>query len=563
MPKSVLSYGRVQSMLAHPLERSELEALLFASKAELSGLEGDELTIEVTPDRLDLLSEGGLGLYLQGRTGAAHGVPALTGTPASDPPMTIVADASVSRRRPYIAAVALTAPTGEGLDAGLLAEGIRFQELLHATVGADRRLASLGIYPYDRLRPPIHYRLEPIGAIRFTPLGAEKETSAEEFFSTHPMAARYGEMGREGGLALTLRDRERRVLSLPPVLNSREGGEARVGDRALLLESTGTLKARVKDALSLLSLVFVARGWRLTAVPVSGSHGPDTGESLVSLRRLHLPAATVAQVGGAGYSAASIEHELSRARLSASPEAHGWSVAVPPWRPDLLSGVDLAEEVVLSRGLRAEDGLIPPSSTRGRRLPERRFADRFSELFRGLGFAELYTPVLVSETSTLRTGRSSAIALRNPVSDQFAYLRDRLFVSLTTVLEHNLRTGYPQRFAEVGPVVVPDTSADTGAATRQHAGAVIASEGAGFADAAALLDFLLRDQGVAAVREPVEIPRTIPGRAARVKLAGEVVGELGELSPELLAELGVPVPAVWAELNLTALWPLLRRGESR
>ena len=95
-----------------------------------------------------------------------------------------------------------------------------------------------------------------------------------------------------------------------------------------------------------------------------------------------------------------------------------------------------------------------------------------------------------------------------------------------------------------------------------RAGILLAGERFGFADGAALLDYLTGAMGAVGVREPLEIPGTIRGRAARLRLAGESIGEVGELHPSVLTELRVPVPAVWAELDLSALWPLVRRAEA-
>ena len=64
MPQSVLSWERVQALLPVPVTDAQLEDLLFSSKAELEAREGDALTVSVTPDRLDLLSEGGLAAAL-------------------------------------------------------------------------------------------------------------------------------------------------------------------------------------------------------------------------------------------------------------------------------------------------------------------------------------------------------------------------------------------------------------------------------------------------------------------------------------------------------------------
>jgi len=70
---------------------------------------------------------------------------------------------------------------------------------------------------------------------------------------------------------------------------------------------------------------------------------------------------------------------------------------------------------------------------------------------------------------------------------------------------------------------------------------------------------LMRSSGAAGVREPIELPGTIPGRAAVVRLAGEPIAHLGELHPDLLSETGVPVPVAWAEVDLTTLATLVSR----
>ncbi|MGI0132801.1 MAG: hypothetical protein ACREDK_06905 [Thermoplasmata archaeon] len=561
MPQSELSGARVASIVGRTPGADELERAFFASKAERTHVDGDAWTIEVTPDRLDLLSEGGLGLALQGILGLAHGRPPLV-APSAPRSVAIRADASVAPLRAEIGAIVVHAPPTSPMDAGLLAEAIRFQEILHATVGYDRRLASLGIYPLDRLRPPFAYRAEPMADVTFLPLDGNAPVTADAFFASHPLAVRYGTLGRSGTTCLTLRDAEARVLSLPPILNSRDAGEARIGDRTLLLESTGTRAARVEEALGLLLLVFAARGWSAEPVRIERSGSIDEGRAILAGRVLPLTAARLATVGGHAYSAPEIERWVGRARLGVRPAPHGFLVDVPPWRPDLLTEVDVIEDVVLARGVRSDDGLVLPSATRGRHRAESRFRSRVHDLLLGLGSSPLYTPVLSPRWAVERLGRSaSVIALTNPVSEELAFVRDTLAIPLLGVLARNTRHGYPQRFHEVAAVVVRDPGAETGAATRYHAGLFLAHDTAGFADAAAQVDYLVRAFGAAGVREPHEIPGTIPGRAARLRIAGETVAEMGEIRPSILASLGVPVPVAWAEVDLTALWPLIRPEE--
>jgi len=179
VPRSVLQRSRVLERLPQSLSNAALEDLLFTSKAELESQDADTITLSVTPDRLDLLSEGGLSLYLEGATDAARGIPREKVNTSLTPAPAFEVDPSVLALRPTIAGVVVEAPDETGLDAGTLVEAVRFQEVLHATVGRDRRAASLGIYPYDRLEPPFRYALEPTAGVRFIPLDSSEELSGE------------------------------------------------------------------------------------------------------------------------------------------------------------------------------------------------------------------------------------------------------------------------------------------------------------------------------------------------------------------------------------------------
>jgi phenylalanyl-tRNA synthetase beta chain len=562
MPQSVLSANRVLELLPRPVEREELEERLFRSKAELTDWTEDALTLEVTPDRLDLLSEGGLALFLQGAMGLRTGPAPLVEPPATFDRSTAIVEAPVATLRPYLAGAILTAPAGVALDAGLFAEAIRFQEVLHATIGLDRRAASLGLYSWERLKPPIRYTLEPIDGIRFHPLDGPVEVEGPKFFAEHPMAQRYGRMGRSNGECLTLRDAEDQILSLPPILNGRAAGEVRIGDRALLLESTGTRAVRVEESVGLLLLPFAARGWAVQPLRVEYPDHAESGIGWISPRRLPFTAPTLQDLIGLSLPDDQVQEYLARCRLGASKAPDGWWVEIPPWRPDLQTSVDLSEEVLVARGINPEEALLPPSATRGRKLAEARFRRTVRRLFLGLGYVELRNPVLSANELVTLLGRTSAIAVVNPVSDLFSRVRDSVQISLVASLARNVRYSYPQQYSDVGPVVVRDSSEASGGKTRWHAGAALAGERAGFADAAAWVDYLLGAFGALGVREPAELPGTIPGRAARVRIAGEVVAELGEIAPSVLTHLKIPVPVAWGEVDLTALWPLVRRGET-
>lgn len=561
MPATTLSAARVARYAGRPIAEGEWADLLFGTKAEFHALSApDTLTIEATPDRLDLLCDAGLGRHLAGALGTASG-----GTPTLSGPAprvgSVQVDASVAPIRPVLGAFELTPPAGVVVDPELLAEAIRFQELLHATIGADRRLASFGLYAVDRIRGPLRYGAVPEAEVRFVPLDGTEPIDGPTFLSEHPMAIRYGALGRTPGGPLVLRDSTGAVLSLPPILNAEGPGSVRAGDGAILLESTGTLPARVADGLGLLLLPFVAAGWSVAAVPVERPAGVPSVVDPRTVPPVRLRPATLASVAGEAIPPEEVRRALAASRLEVEDSPDGWSVRPPPWRPDLLQEVDLVEEVVLARGIPAEYGRLSPSAGRGRRRPESIFRERVRVALVGAGFSALFTPVLTPRDRNVRVGRAEALTVARPVSEETAVIRDRLLPTLVGALAHNVRSGYPQRLAEVGPAIVRDPRSESGGRTTYRAGFVEAADGAGFADAAARIDALLRPFGAIGVREPAELPGLIPGRAAILRIAGESIAEMGELRPELLEAERVPVPVAYGEIDLSALWPLVRRSE--
>jgi phenylalanyl-tRNA synthetase beta chain len=553
MPQSTLSLERINALLPQALSEEGLRETLFRSKVEPGSRMGDRLTVEVTPDRLDLLDEAGLARDLAGLLGFARGM-GYAFESAALPGVEARQNASVSPLRGAFAAVALEAPAERPLDAGLLDEAIRFQELLHATTGRDRRAGSLGLYPLERLTPPFRYTMEPLGQIRFTPLSSTEEMDGKDFYQTHPMALRYGNLGRQGELALTLRDDEDRILSLPPVLNSADTGEVRPGDRRILVEATGTRPARVRELIGYMILPFVERGWKAHPVPIHGPDGSRDGVEGLRPRRFTLSGVGVQRLLGVRLSASETAEHLQRARLSAEVREGRVQVEAPPWRSDLLSEADLVEEVAVALGYGHLKPILPPSPTRGSHSPSARREAQLREVALGMGFQELFTPVLVSGTAAgWGLALSEPLGLVNPVSSEFSHVRSSLLPGLLTALARNTRYAYPQRVFELGPVVLRDPEAGTGTRTDRHLALVEAGPGAGFARAAAWSERFLTLLGLIAGREPLEVPGTIAGRCAQIKVAGEGVLWMGEVHPRILAELHLPEPVAFLVVHGTRL----------
>jgi phenylalanyl-tRNA synthetase beta chain len=568
MPQSTLSSKLLFELMKKETPADEMTKLFFHTKAELKEMKDGTLTLEITPDRLDMLSESGLGWALEGVLGLSEGLKYSVRTEPM-PSMAIRVDPSVVPLREHIDLAVVQAPPGDYVNQEMLDELVRFQELLHATVGRDRTNGSIGLYPLKELRPPFTYAMEPLRSITFSPLPTDwagpKEMGGQEFFEQHPMAQKYGALGRVGDTALTLRDSKGAILSLPPVLNSAKYGELKPGDTEVLVESTGVLGVSTRQLLGYMLLPFAARGWTISPVPIRRKNRVDPALESISLRNVSLSRKLVTELLGVSLTSEEVKKAILASRLGVEESGQGWEVSVPPWRPDILGSVDLAEEVVIARGLASFTPELNTPSTPGKALASTRFFTRFLEVMVGMGYQELHTPILISqglagnlctESTGKATGSDRAIPLANPFSQEFSYTRPTLLPGLVGALSRNTGEKYPQRLFELGEVISFDPSDEVGARTEMHVALVDAGEGSGFARAAAVAERLARVVGITPTREPGEATGAIPGRVACLKFAGETFAVLGEVHPKVLAEMKIQEPVSWVELDLSLLWKL-------
>ena len=222
-----------------PVSLEQIEAWLPLVKGEVKDHESDtgELRVELQDsNRPDLWSCEGIArqirFKLQGK-GARY--PFLKGTRRPTRQLRVVP--GLERIRPYVAACA--AVGYEVTEAGL-AQLIQMQEKLADIFGRKRRTVSIGLYRLERIVFPVTYDLVKPNEARFTPLGFEEKMSLGEILAVHPKGLEYGPIIAGHGRVPLLRDEEGQVLSLPPVINSREIGEVQIGDRELFVEVTGT-----------------------------------------------------------------------------------------------------------------------------------------------------------------------------------------------------------------------------------------------------------------------------------------------------------------------------------
>ena len=598
MPKIELYQDALFSYMGTSMPEDELEALLESAKGEIDeSVDADGvMKIELNDtNRPDLWSTAGLGralkTYLGGsipeysffsREGANHD--------ARD--RRVIVDPKLKEYRPYIAAFAVS---GKPIDDAALKDLIQSQEKLCNNFGQHRKSIAMGVYRTSLMTFPVHYKAADPTATRFVPLGMEDELNLHEIIKQHPKGQEFGPIVADFPVMPFLTDDKGEVLSFPPVINSARVGAVEEGDEELFVELTGTDMESLLLAASIVACDLADAGHTIHPVAVEYPYDTPLGRTVVTPFYFQTPVTadlpSVRRLLGEDVSVDDTVAALTRmgvrsergSTASAGAGAEAAVTAYPPeYRNDFLHPVDVAEDIIIGRGMKSFAPEMPHDFTIGRLTPQERFNRDVISNMVGMGYLEMIFPYLGSgrdfiekmrpvpvvnesdapdadaaggeagSTSSTWTGQDqSVVKLANPMSENYEYVRNSSLGFLLNAEAVSGHAAYPHKVFEVGKVARFDETDNHGVRTLDSLCFVVADAEANFTqiagDVSVLFYYLSREYTVTEADDP----RFIPGRVAEVRIGSTPVGVFGELHPQVLENFGIAVPAVACDIDLT------------
>ncbi len=539
---------------------------------------GDAFEIDVTPNRGDCLSVLGL----------AHEIAAITASQVAEPPLGYeesgediadsidveIADPELCPR--YICALV----RGVRIGPSPRWAQRRLEEVGHRSINNVVDVTNYVMLEYGQ---PLHaFDLDQVRGDRIIVRPAKR---GERFTSLD---------GQEHALnppMLTIADAER-PIGLAGVIGGRNS-EMTTATVNVLLESAtfnaintrrtaAALKLRTEASLRFekginpdLAERAVRRATRLileTAGGVAAQGIRDAFPGKSAPPRIPFSSASLVRVLGADYPPAQARQALSSLGFTIEGGADATFVAPPYWRTDIALEEDVVEEVARTVGYDA----VPTEPLAGRapdaiHQPARELREEARDLLTALGLQETISYTLVSEAAA----GEGALRVANPMSRD----QERLRTSLRPAALRNASTALRQSpesamIFEVGRVFLPregDLPEEREMAVGVVAGVrgeTLWEKGApalDFYDAKGVVEALLDHLGLTPTFERINDDATLhPDRAARVVLAGNPVGIVGELSPATLQSYALAVgTAALFELDLEAIVPLTPPLRSR
>lgn len=529
----------------------ELERILTVLKAEVEEVSGDTLIYESSHDRPDLYSAEGLGraaaIYLGRRKQRRYGVGG---------PVTELDISAAPKYRPY---AFLAIVRGVRLDDESIRQLFQLQEKLHHSHCGDRELVSVGLYDLDKLRPPFRYVA--VKDAEFVPLGHDEPMTLGEVLERTEKGNKYAHLVRKGEYPLLV-DSSGEVMSFPPILNS-EKNKITEETRNVVIDVTGTEPWLMLRVLNVVTTSVLERGYGeavVESVRLTGGRGvPETTPDLSgSVLRVWLRDVMdlIGWVGSANDAAAVLER-MGYSVEEASSE--GLVVWAPPWRVDVLTWVDVAEDIAAGYGYgRLGPEALPPTHWGRVHLLEL-ISSVARDVMLGLGFNEVVNYMLIDAELLKELGYAGFVEIENPKMVTYSAVRPSLLPSMILTIKENAGLTPPLKVFEVGDAVSLE---DDEPVTYRGLGFAVANTKLSLTDGLVIAKALFRSLGAETYFRHGKTPVTIPGRTATIIVNDRVVGVVGEVHPRALNTLGIEYPVVVGEIVLNYVVEALGVGDA-
>jgi len=544
MPTVTLNKKVFEKLVGKSLPLDKLKDRISMLGTDLEHIEGNEIKVEVFPNRPDMLSEQGFARAFSSFIGVKTGFRNYT---VKDYKQKMHVK-NLPKQWPYAVACIVK---GLKLDEEKVREIIQLQEKLGTTLTRNRKKGGIGLYPLEKITFPITFTGKKPKDITFKPLGMKKDIKANDILALHSKGMEYGHIMKGWDTYPVFVDAKGTIMSMPPIINSDDVGKIDESTTDVFIEGTGPDMNTIKTSLAILATSLADMGGQVYSLDMV--YGMETfAFPDLSARKLPISRAFVNKHLGLDLSEKDMKKYLERMGFGYEKG----KVLVPAYRADILHEVDFAEDIAIAYGYENFDAVIPQVATIGRESENAKRQRRIGQILSGLGLLEVNTFNLSHEKvqSTLMNHKSTVVKLANSVSEDYSCLRSWIIPHLMEVFAANKHHEYPQNIFGMGRIFKHNKKTETGIEENDRVAITICSEKADYTAIRQVLDYLFRSIDKEYHIEEVEHGSFIPGRVGRVISGKRKVGYIGEINPQVLENFKLEMPIAACEINLTELF---------
>ncbi len=503
-------------------------------------LTADQLIVDVTAERPDLLAAEGFTRAMNIFGGAPRSVPEQL-EPSG---LTLRVAPQVLPLRPYVGALVVEQVS---LDEAALASLVQFQEKVTHTFGRQRKKIAIGLYDLDQITGDVTYTAAEKSSVSIIPIHAQTPLTAIEILADHPNGQRYGTALVHSESIPVLKDSTDKILSLPPIVNAAGVGEIQTTTQNVLVDVSGISQRTVCEMLNILAHNFIDTGAVIKTVVVDHPQGQLVTPSL-SPKAVTFSARKINEVLGTAIAKPDLAQYLKRMDLTVKGTSE---VEVPTYRTDIFSDVDIAGDLMVA--ISTENLQPEPTAVRfhlGKGLPLHDDVLHISDLARRMQLMEVKSFIL-TDPEILGLFEPPRLTAANAKSRTHSAIRSSLQPGILDILSHHISAPKPINIYELGEVV--QLGPDGSLYETFLWGFACLDDKASFATAKSYVQTLLKALKIDFKLEPCTDPRYIQGRAAALVVDEKKIGHFGEISPTLLAQFSFPEPVCSGELDCQQL----------
>ncbi|MGE0793332.1 MAG: phenylalanine--tRNA ligase subunit beta [Candidatus Woesearchaeota archaeon] len=544
-----ISHKSLNNQLGSKITLNELEEILFNMGFELESHEGDTLSIEITPERLDLLSLQGLSRAIKSFKDSK--LPTID-FKLNKGNYVVNVTKKVKEVRPFTvcAVIKNLNMTDENIQ-----EIINVQEKLHMLLARKRVKGAIGIYPLDAIKMPITYTAAKPKDIKFIPLGKDKIMHGLEILEFHETGKEYAHLLKGKETFPYFIDSNGEILSMPPIINSEKTGRVTNKTKDIFIECSGFDKLLLNEMLTNIVTMFSDMGGDIFEVEVK--YEQEKTEKLPKLtpQKITVKKSTIKQLLGLELKDKEITKLLTKMMYEVTKiNENSFEVKAPCYRRDIWHEIDVADDIARAYGYNNFKLKVPEISTVGETLPLSDLKEQTADVMVGLGHLEVYTNVLTSEKENidnmlLKNYKQKYVKIINGNENQ-TMMRLSLIPELLKSLSNNRSNPIPQKIFEAGLVIIPDDKQDVKSRNEMHVSAMITNKTATFTEIKQTLNALLKTRNLTCEIKTTKHPSFIEGRVGNILINKKLVGIVGELHPQVLINFGLITPVSVFEFNL-------------
>ncbi|MDP2908690.1 MAG: phenylalanine--tRNA ligase subunit beta [Nanoarchaeota archaeon] len=548
MPTITLNKKVFEKLVGKQLPVDQLKEKISFLGTDLEKIEGDEIVVEVFPNRPDMLSEQGFARAFSSFIGRKVG---LRKYAAKKSGYKVSVDKSVSIVRPFTACAVVK---GIKFDNEKIKEVIQIQEKLHVTYGRNRKKVAIGIYPLEKIKFPVRFEARKPDEIRFQPLDTTEIMTASQMLVKHPAGKAYAHLLEGCQVYPIFVDANNEILSMPPVINSDRTGKITLKTNDVFVECSGFDLKVLCRCLNIIVAALADMGGQIFEVELDYQRKkvvtPDFTPGEMKISRDYVNRVLGLDLG---------DDEIKRYLLRMGYDCSAGKAVIPSYRADVLHPIDLVEDIAIAYGYDNFEEEIPNVSTVAEEDKFEVFKRKVAEILVGLGMIETNTYNLTNkENLTAKLGISfECVELENAKNVDYNVLRSWMIPNLLQVLKNNKHHEFPQKIFEIGTIFKKSPAEETGVKEMDRLAVCVSNTRADYTEIKQVFDSLFRALDVEYTVTETEHDSFIPGRVARIGVRGKGVAYIGEIHPIVIGNLALEMPVAAFELNLTDLYALM------